>query len=82
MLTLWRNRLTPDFLATLNLNDRQMQALAYVREAGRITNAEHRRLTGAIPKTATRDLEGLVEKGLLARGGEKRGAHYVLVAKK
>lgn len=33
-------------------------------------------------KTAARDLDDLVEKGVLERLGEKRGIYYVLVGKK
>jgi ATP-dependent DNA helicase RecG len=82
VLTMWRDRLTPGVVASLHLNERQAQALAHVRSTGRVTNTDHRRLTGATRKTAMRDLEGLVERGVLARVGERRGAHYVLVGRK
>jgi Fic family protein len=43
---------------------------------------EYQILTGAIPKTAARDLEDLVAKGVLARIGRTgRGTHYVLSSK-
>jgi Fic family protein len=35
-------------------------------------------VTGATRKTAVRDLEDLVKKGVFAPIGEKRGSHYVL----
>jgi hypothetical protein len=41
-----------------------------------------RKITGAIYRTASRDLEDLVEKGLLTLVGKTgRGAHYVLARK-
>jgi predicted HTH transcriptional regulator len=44
-----------------------------VKTNGRITNAEYRKLAAVISKTAARDLDDLVEKGLLERKGERRG---------
>jgi ATP-dependent DNA helicase RecG len=56
---LYQNPFTEERLRKLNLNDRQLQAIAYVREQGRITNDEYQRLTGASRRTATRDLVAL-----------------------
>ncbi len=80
--TLWRDWLTPEVLAAYNLNDRQLQAVAYIKRAGRITNSEYQELTGVIRKTAARDLDDLVEKSVLKRLGEKRGSYYILAGKK
>jgi ATP-dependent DNA helicase RecG len=46
---------------------------------GRLTNAKVRRETGLDRVEAFRLLDGLVRAGRLARRGERRGAHYVLV---
>lgn len=78
VVTLWRDWLTPDLIASLDLNDRQRMALEQVKSLGRLVNAEYQRLTGASQKTAARDLDELVKKGLLERVGEKRGTHYIL----
>ncbi|MFZ0829483.1 MAG: ATP-binding protein [Verrucomicrobiia bacterium] len=77
----WRDWLTEQTLARLNLNERQRDAIFHVKTNGRITNAEYRKLAAVISKTAARDLDDLVEKGLLERKGERRGAHYVLKRK-
>jgi len=79
---LWRDWLTTEVLAGLNLNERQLQAVAFVKKNGRITNSEYQQLTGSTRKTATRDLVNLVEKGILVRLGEKRGSNYMLAGKK
>lgn len=42
-----------------------------------MTNSEYRKATGAIGKTAARDLEELVEKRILRREGAGRGVRYV-----
>ncbi|HRT93992.1 MAG TPA: ATP-binding protein [Planctomycetota bacterium] len=78
--TIWRHWLTGPVLATLGLNERQKKAVAYVKVERRITNAVYQRLTGAIRRTALRDLDDLVRKGVLEPRGVKRGAHYVLAA--
>jgi len=82
VVTLWRDWLTTDVLAGLGLNDRQRQAIAHVKIEGRIGNLEYQRLTGAIKKTATRDLDDLVAQGLLVKVGTTgRGVHYVRARK-
>jgi len=82
VVTLWRDWLTDDALASLGISERQAKAVAHVRKTGRITNAEYQELAGVPRKTAARDLDGLVIKGVLARVGEKRGSHYVLAKRK
>jgi ATP-dependent DNA helicase RecG len=77
VVTLWRDWLTPDFIAEHGLNGRQSKALELVRKSGRLTNLEYRVATGTIPKTAARDLDELVEKGILRREGRGRGVYYV-----
>jgi hypothetical protein len=82
VVTLWRDWLTADVLSGLRLNDRQCQAIVHVKIEGRIGNLEHRRLTGAIKKTATRDLDDLVARGLLIKiGTTGRGVHFVRAQK-
>ena len=82
VVTIWRDWLTSEFLSGLEINDRQRLAIGHVKQTGRITNSEYQELTGVIRKTAARDLDGLVEKGVLERVGSKRGAHYVVARKK
>jgi predicted HTH transcriptional regulator len=77
--TVWRDWLTQQVINDFRLNDRQRTAIMQLKASGRMTNADYQRLTGAIPRTATRDLKDLVQKGILALvGGTGRGAHYVL----
>lgn len=74
----WREWLTDEVLAGFRLNDRQLKAIAYLKANGIIANADYQQLTGVIRKTAVRDLNRLVEKGVVERRGEKRSSHYVL----
>ena len=80
--TLWRDWLTDEVLAGLGLNERQKRALAVVRAERRLTNAVYQKLTGASRPTAKRDLEDLVEKGVLSRTGAGRSAGYEVSRKR
>lgn len=81
-VTIWRDWLTDAIMTQMDLNDRQRLAVARVKTAGRISNSEYQRLAKSIKKTATRDLDDLVVKGVLVRiGTTGRGTHYVLARK-
>lgn len=66
------------------INDRQERALVRLFEAspdgfeGGLSASNYQKITGASPATATRDLVGLVELGVLKRTGENRNARYWL----
>lgn len=82
VVTLWRDWLTAEAMARLGLNERQRIAVLHVKTTGKITNQELRGRTGVVIRTASRDLEDLVSKGVLQRvGSTGRGAHYVLAKK-
>ncbi len=82
VITLWRDWLTDKVVTELDLNNRQIQAVEYVKSHERITNAEYQRITGAPQRTATRDLNELVQKGVLELEGKGRGAQYRLLQKR
>jgi ATP-dependent DNA helicase RecG len=73
IITLFKDNLTPEQLAKLGLNDRQVKAVLFVKEKGRITNKEYQEINSTSERTASRDLNGLVEKDIL-RNSEVRGA--------
>ena len=80
--TIWRDWLTPDVLSSLGLNERQMKALAYLKVEGRISNQEYQRAASTTKKTASRDLDDLVDKEVLERiGTTGRGTFYVIARK-
>jgi len=79
VITIWKSWLTTSVLEGLGLNERQKQAIAHVKKTGRISNKEYRDLTGATDRTALRDLDELLEKGIIRKVGKTgRGAHYVI----
>lgn len=62
-----------------NMNERQMRAMHYVEEHGRITNRDYRQLCPDVnPETVRLDLVDLVDKGLLLKIGDKKGTYYIL----
>ncbi len=75
--TVARDWLTDAVLVEMGLNERQLQAVPHVKTAGVIASGDYQSITGASPRTATRDLEGLVAKGLLRKVGKVgRGTRY------
>lgn len=76
-----RDVLTQSVLEKMALNERQVKAIIHVKASLRITNTDYQQLTGATRKTAARDLDDLVKKGLLMRKGARRGVHYVIPAR-
>ncbi len=65
-----------------DMNERQMQALQFVQQKGRITNRDYRNLCPHVSAETLRlDLVDLVDKGVLLKIGEKRGTYYILKRK-
>jgi len=61
------------------LNERQEQALAYIRQHGKITNSDYQALVPDVSaETIRRDLSDLVDKNRLIRIGSKRATYYIL----
>jgi hypothetical protein len=53
-------------------------ALAFLRHRSRITNSDYRRLNFVAMSTATRDLRGLVQTGLISQHESRHWAYYTL----
>ncbi len=66
--------------STVNIEQKQRIKLAmeYVQQHGAITNREYRELTGATDTTVLRDLEILLERGVLKSVGKGRSRKYTL----
>lgn len=63
----------------MGLNERQIAAMIHLAEHRRITNSDLQELSPDVsPETLRRDLADLVERRLLLKIGEKRGAYYIL----
>jgi ATP-dependent DNA helicase RecG len=66
-------------LGKLGLSERQIKAVLYVKEKGKITNSEYQEINDIGKSVTIDDLRNLVNKQLLVRVGETgRGTYYKL----
>ncbi len=74
-----RDIFTESVLEKLGLNERQLKAIKYVKEKGKITNKEYRELNNISKPTATRELSKLVDLKVLSQQGiVGKGTFYTL----
>lgn len=78
-LTFHRELFTEDHLKNMGLSERQLLAVAYVKEHETISNTEYQKIAGVSKSTATRELNELKTKNVLvAEGAGGRGTIYRL----
>lgn len=77
-VTIFKDVLTEEQLKKLGLNERQIKAVLFVKENGKITNKEYRDLTGLSDEGSRIDLNDLVDKKILIPQGSGRSTHYLL----
>jgi ATP-dependent DNA helicase RecG len=66
-------------LKDLGLNERQIKAVLFVKEKGKITNKDYQEINDCSRNTASNDLSELVNKGMFLPSGQKgAGAFYKL----
>ncbi|MCO5241080.1 MAG: putative DNA binding domain-containing protein [Chitinophagaceae bacterium] len=71
-----------EYLQSLELNDRQVKAVLFAKEKGKITNSNYQTLNNVSKATATRDLTELINKKIIfLQGSGKRNIHYTLKQK-
>lgn len=67
------------YLFSLDLNERQVKALLYAKDKGKISNNDYQNLNDVSRETATRDFKELLDKQLIKSSGQKgAGAFYML----
>jgi len=77
MVTLFKDRFLEEQLQQLGLNERQIKAVLYVKEKGKITNGEYQKINSVSKRTATNDLSELVVVyRLLKQLGASVGTYY------
>jgi len=77
VVTFRASRFSGDDLASMGLNERQMQAVQLVKERGAISVIDLKQIfAGVTRKTLYRDLQILVEKGILKAQGTTKGRRY------
>ncbi|MEA3342679.1 MAG: helix-turn-helix domain-containing protein [archaeon] len=76
-VTVLKNTIITDE-AIKTLNERQRAAVKYIREYGKITNRDYQALCIDVSrKTLSRDLQELMEQGMIKQIGEKKGIYYI-----
>jgi len=61
IVRLFKDRFSEEQLQQLGLNERQIKAVLYVKEKGKITNSDYQTINSIAKPTATRDLSELTE---------------------
>lgn len=80
LATLYKDNLTEELLVKLGLNARQIKAVLYVKEKGKITNKEYQKINDISNRTATNELKELAEEfGLMKMSGAGAGTFYEFI---
>jgi ATP-dependent DNA helicase RecG len=62
-----------------SMNERQLRAIQYMQEQGRITSREYQQLCPDVsPETLRLDMVDMAERGVVMKVGVKRGTYYIL----
>mgnify|MGYP003551833455 FL=1 len=77
-ITLFKNTLTEEQLTKLGLNNRQVNAVIFVKEKGKISNKEYQEINKTSDRTALRDLDNLIELNVFVKKEKKKGTIYKL----
>jgi ATP-dependent DNA helicase RecG len=77
-VTFLKDIYTAEYLTKIGVNDRQKQAILFIRQSGYITNSKYQQEYQVSDRTALRDLDDLVTLEILVKTGDKKGARYRL----
>lgn len=69
---------TPENMKKMGLNERQIKAVLYLKENGKITNKEYRMINNISDEGARLDLLDLVRKDILKQEGKGKNTYYTL----
>ena len=78
LVTLFKDKYSTEQLKNLGLNERQIAAVEFVKEKGRITNYELQQVLNLSERTILRELDNLVKNSIFIRKGERKGTFYEL----
>ncbi|WP_394793130.1 ATP-binding protein [Armatimonas sp.] len=76
-VTLWHNRFSDAMLRQMGLTERQVRGVRLTQQRGAITNREYREAFRLSDEATRRELNFLVENGILRREGSGRGVRYL-----
>jgi ATP-dependent DNA helicase RecG len=76
----YKDKFTEENLKKLRISERQIKAVMYVKEKGKITNKEYQKINNCSRNTASNDLRRLVENHILKESGVKGAGSYYDIA--
>lgn len=79
LVSIYKDRLSLEQLRSLDLNDRQIKAVLFLKDNIKITNSDYQTLCEVSERTALRDLDHLVSLKILQKSGDKKSTKYKLV---
>jgi ATP-dependent DNA helicase RecG len=83
IVTLFKDRFSEEELQKLELNARQIKAVQYVKEKGKITNSEYQEINEISDRTASREISELVKANVFEQSGTfGAGSFYQLITPK
>lgn len=77
-MTVLKDKYALEQLKRFGLSERQIKAIAFIKENGKIINSDYQNINDVSERTALRDLEDLFKKEVLSKKGEKKGTYYIL----
>lgn len=78
-VTLYKDIYTEEHLRKMDLIERQIKAVLYVKEKGKITNMEYQNLNNVSKRQASQDLAEMVRKSIFEKiGTTGKGTFYIL----
>jgi ATP-dependent DNA helicase RecG len=80
VVTLFKDRFSEEELQKFGLNARQIKAVLYVKEKGRITNGEYQKINNFSRNTASSELNDLVNKSIFQRSDMKGAGSFYQIA--
>ena len=78
ILDISKDKMLKEKIGQLELNQRQLKAVAYLQKKDKISRLEYVKLTKCSPKTAYNDLQEMLDKKLLKQKGGGKYTFYVL----
>ncbi|MBO9728634.1 MAG: putative DNA binding domain-containing protein [Chitinophaga sp.] len=77
-ITFLKEKYTYQFIIELNLEKRQEKAMMFIKKYGSISNAQYQEIANVSKRTATRDLQEMIESRLLRKTGTTgKGTLYI-----
>ncbi|MEA1997920.1 MAG: DeoR family transcriptional regulator [Euryarchaeota archaeon] len=78
VVTFWKSILTEELMDKLGLNERQKRVIGRLKEYNKITTKEYCEVFNVVKDTANRDLNSLLNMGLIKREGGGPKTYYTL----